>query len=150
MTSEPVVGVVYGCPVVGKTILSYIYLPFHSPTQASQLTGTPSYYRFRCHYPLITYLRMRYGARRLMLWLRPKDRRSTTASPPDSKSYLHLCLRVLESEVCLQELEAGTWKGYTYKYINIMYICMSLLFTFWTFSCFPWRPRIIQFQSQWF
>ena len=40
----------------GKTILSYICLPFHSPTQASQLTGTSSYYRFRCHYPLITYL----------------------------------------------------------------------------------------------
>ena len=56
MTSEPVVGVVFGRPVEGKTTLSYICLPFHSPTQASQLTGTSSYYRFRCHYPLITYL----------------------------------------------------------------------------------------------
>ena len=58
MTSEPVVGVVFGRPVVGKTILSYICLPFHSPTQASQLTETSSYYRFRCHYPLITYLNL--------------------------------------------------------------------------------------------
>ena len=56
MTSEPVVGVVFGRPVEGKMTLSYICLPFHSPTQASQLTGTSSYYRFRCHYPLITYL----------------------------------------------------------------------------------------------
>ena len=56
MTSEPVVGVVFGCPVVGKMILSYICLPFHSPTQASQLTGTSSSYRFRCHCSLITYL----------------------------------------------------------------------------------------------
>ena len=40
----------------GKTILTYICLPFYSPTQASQLTGTSSYYRFRCYYPLITYL----------------------------------------------------------------------------------------------
>ena len=55
MTSEPVVGVVFGRPVVGKMTLSYICLPFHSPTQASQLTETSSYYRFRCHYPLITY-----------------------------------------------------------------------------------------------
>ena len=46
MTSEPVVGVVFGRPVEGKTTLSYICLPFHSPTQASQLTGTSSYYRF--------------------------------------------------------------------------------------------------------
>ena len=61
MTSEPVVGVVFGRPVVGKTILSYICLPFHSPTHASQLTGTASYYRFRCHYPLITYLRCMQG-----------------------------------------------------------------------------------------
>ena len=38
MTSELVVGVVFGHLVVGKTILSYICLPFHSPTQASQLT----------------------------------------------------------------------------------------------------------------
>ena len=56
MTSEPVVGVVFGRPVEGKTTLSYICLPFHSPTQASQLTGTSSYYQFQCHYPLITYL----------------------------------------------------------------------------------------------
>ena len=56
MTSEPVVGVVFGRPVEGKTTLRYICLPFHSPTQASQLTGTLSYYRFQCHYPLITYL----------------------------------------------------------------------------------------------
>jgi hypothetical protein len=56
MTSEPVVGAVFGRPVEGKTTLSYICLPFDSPTQASQLTGTSSYYRFRCHYPLITYL----------------------------------------------------------------------------------------------
>ena len=58
MTSELVVGVVFGRPVEGKTTLSYICLPFHSPTQASQLTGTSSYYRFRCHYPLITYLNL--------------------------------------------------------------------------------------------
>ena len=45
MTSEPVVGVVFGRPVEGKTNLSYICLPFHSPTQASQLTRTWSYYR---------------------------------------------------------------------------------------------------------
>ena len=38
MTSEPVVGVVFGRPVVGKMTLSYICLPFHSPTQASQLS----------------------------------------------------------------------------------------------------------------
>ena len=56
MTSEPVVGVVLGRPVVGKMTLIYICLPFHSPTPQSQLTGTLSYYRFRCHYPLITYL----------------------------------------------------------------------------------------------
>ena len=56
MTSEPVVGVVLGRPVVGKMTLIYICLPFHSPTPQSQLTGTSSYYRFRCHYPLITYL----------------------------------------------------------------------------------------------
>ena len=56
MTSEPVVGVVFGRLVEGKTTLSYICLPFHSPTQASQLTGILSYYRFRCHYPLINYL----------------------------------------------------------------------------------------------
>ena len=56
MTSEPVVGIVFGHPVEDKTTLSYICLPSHSPTQASQLTGTSSYYRFRCHYPLITYL----------------------------------------------------------------------------------------------
>ena len=56
MTSELVVGVVFGRPVVGKMTLSYICLPFHSPTQASQLTGTSSYDWFRCHYPLITYL----------------------------------------------------------------------------------------------
>ena len=56
MTSEPVVGVVFGRPVVGKRILIYICLPFHSPAQASQLTRTSSYYRFRCHCPLITYL----------------------------------------------------------------------------------------------
>ena len=62
MTSEPVVGVVFGRPVEGKTTLSYICLPFHSPTQASQLTGTSSYYRFRCHYPLITYLTTDYSA----------------------------------------------------------------------------------------
>ena len=35
MVLEPVVGVVFGRPVVGKTIVSYICLPFHSPTQAS-------------------------------------------------------------------------------------------------------------------
>ena len=58
MTSEPVVGVVFGRPVVGKMTLSYICLPFHLPTQASQLTGTSSYYRFRCHYTLITYLNL--------------------------------------------------------------------------------------------
>ena len=40
MTSEPVVGVVLGRPVVGKMTLIYICLLFHSPTQASQLTGT--------------------------------------------------------------------------------------------------------------
>ena len=56
MTSEPVVGAVFGRPAVGKTTLSYICLPFHSPTQASQLTRTSSYYQFRCYYPLITYL----------------------------------------------------------------------------------------------
>ena len=56
MTSEPVEGVVFGRLVVGKMTLSYICLPFHSPTQASQPTRTSSYYRFRCHYPLITYL----------------------------------------------------------------------------------------------
>ena len=55
MTSEPVVGVVLGRPVVGKMTLIYICLPFPSPTPQSQLTGTSSYYRFRCHYPLITY-----------------------------------------------------------------------------------------------
>ena len=57
MTSELVVCVVFGRPVEGKTTLGYICLLFHSPTQASQLTRTSSYYRFRCHYPLITYLR---------------------------------------------------------------------------------------------
>ena len=56
MTSEPVVDVVFVRPVEGKMNFSYICLPFHSPTHASQLTGTSSYYRFRCHYPLITYL----------------------------------------------------------------------------------------------
>ena len=56
MTLELVVGVDFGRLVVGKTILSYICLPFHSATQASQLTGTSSYHRFRFHYPLITYL----------------------------------------------------------------------------------------------
>ena len=60
MTSELVVGVVFGHPVVSKTTLSYSCLPFHSPTQASQLTGTSSYYWFRCHYPLITYLTSSY------------------------------------------------------------------------------------------
>ena len=35
MTSEPVVGVVFGRPVVGKMTLSYICLPFHSPTPLS-------------------------------------------------------------------------------------------------------------------
>ena len=55
MTSEPVVGVVLGRQVVGKITLIYICLPFPSPTPQSQLTGTSSYYRFRCHYPLITY-----------------------------------------------------------------------------------------------
>ena len=58
MTLEALVGVVFSRPVVGKMILSYICLPFHLPTQASQLTGTSSYYRFRCHYPSITYLRL--------------------------------------------------------------------------------------------
>ena len=56
MTSELVVGLVFGRLVEGKTTLSYICLSFHLPTHASQLTGTSSYYRFRCHYPLITYL----------------------------------------------------------------------------------------------
>ena len=56
MTLEPVVGVVFGRSVVGKMTLSYICLPFHSPAQASQLTGTSSNYRFWCHYHLITYL----------------------------------------------------------------------------------------------
>ena len=56
MTLEPVVGVVFGRPVVVKMTLSYICLPFHSPTQASQPTGTLSYYQFQCHCPLITYL----------------------------------------------------------------------------------------------
>ena len=56
MTLEPVVGVDLGRPVVGKMTLSYICLPFHSATQASQLIGTLSYYWFRCHYPLITNL----------------------------------------------------------------------------------------------
>ena len=42
MTSEQVVGVDLGRPVVGEMTLSYICLPFHSPTQASQLTGTPT------------------------------------------------------------------------------------------------------------
>ena len=56
MTSEPVAGVVLGRPVVGKMTLIYICLPFPSPTPQSQLTRTSSYYRFRCHYPLITYL----------------------------------------------------------------------------------------------
>ena len=56
MTLEPVVGVVLGRQVVGKMTLIYIYLLFPSPTPQSQLTGTSSYYRFRCHYPLITYL----------------------------------------------------------------------------------------------
>ena len=37
-------------------ILIYICLPFPSPTPQSQLTRTSSYYWFRCHYPLITYL----------------------------------------------------------------------------------------------
>ena len=64
MTSEPVVGVVFGRPVEGKTTLSYICLPFHSPTQASQLTGTSSSYRFQCHYPLITYLTLQYKLQR--------------------------------------------------------------------------------------
>ena len=51
----------FGGPVIGKTILSYICKPFHSPTQASQLTRTSSfYYRFQCHYPLITYLSVEY------------------------------------------------------------------------------------------
>ena len=57
MTSEPVVGVVLGRQVVGKMTLIYICLPFPSPTPQSQLTGTSSYYWFRCHYPLITYLK---------------------------------------------------------------------------------------------
>ena len=56
MTSEPVVGVVLGRQVVGKMTLIYICLPFSSPTPQSQLTRISSYYRFRCHYPLITYL----------------------------------------------------------------------------------------------
>ena len=56
MTLEPVVGVVFGCLVEGKMTLSYNCLPFYSPTQASQLTGTSSSYRFRCHCSLITYL----------------------------------------------------------------------------------------------
>ena len=60
MTSEPVVGVVLGRQVVGKMTLIYICLPFPSPTPQSQLTGTSSYYRFRCHYPLITYLSVGY------------------------------------------------------------------------------------------
>ena len=42
MTLEPVAGEVFGRPVVGKMTLSYICVPFHSPTQASQLTGTLS------------------------------------------------------------------------------------------------------------
>ena len=41
MTSEPVVGVVFGRLVVGKTTLSYICLPFHSPTQVSQALSSP-------------------------------------------------------------------------------------------------------------
>ena len=31
-------------------------LPFRSATPQSQFTGTSSYYRFQCHYPLVTYL----------------------------------------------------------------------------------------------
>ena len=61
MTSEPVVCVVLGRPVVGKMTLIYICLPFHSPTPQSQLTGTSSYYWFRCHYPLITCLIVAYS-----------------------------------------------------------------------------------------
>ena len=45
MTSEPIVGVVFDRPVEGKTTISYICLPLNSPTQASQLTRTWSYYR---------------------------------------------------------------------------------------------------------
>ena len=63
MTSEPVVGVVLGRQVVGKMTLIYICLPFPSPTPQSQLTGTSSYYRFRCHHPLITYLTLYYWHR---------------------------------------------------------------------------------------
>ena len=68
MTSEPVVGVVLGRQVVGKMTLIYICLPFPSPTPQSQLSGTSSYYRFRCHYPLITYLKLELKDETVFLW----------------------------------------------------------------------------------
>ena len=54
MTLVWVEGVVFGRPVDGKMTLSYICLPFYSPTQASQLTGTPSFYQFRCTLGFLT------------------------------------------------------------------------------------------------
>ena len=66
MTSEPVRGVVLGRQVLGKMTLIYICLPFPSPTPQSQLTGTSSYYRFRCHCPLITYLITNYIAEKCL------------------------------------------------------------------------------------
>ena len=56
MTSEPVVVVVFSRPVEGKTTLSYICLPFHSHTQASQLTGFRPTTGSDVITPLITYL----------------------------------------------------------------------------------------------
>ena len=54
MALEPAIGVVFGRPVEGKTTFSYICLPFHSPTQASQFTGTSSFYRSLWLHPLMT------------------------------------------------------------------------------------------------
>ena len=62
MTSEPVEGVAFKLHLLkrsfleGKTILSYICLPFRSPTQASQFTGTSSFYRSLWLHPLMTQL----------------------------------------------------------------------------------------------
>ena len=121
MTSEPVVGVVFGRPVESKTTLSYICLPFHSPTQASQLTGTSSYYRFRCHYPLITYLKRNDCIARLRSW----------------KS-------VLESTAVLMNLQfLNHWLILTYFNINALLIvyldslCLCWTLVSWIRDTFP-------------
>ena len=56
MPSELLEAVVFGGPVEGQTTLSYICLPFRSPTQASQFTGTSSFYRSLWLHPLMTQL----------------------------------------------------------------------------------------------